>query len=63
MLLIALKMLMGDKTKYIGIIIGLSFASFIISQQSGILVGIIRRTFGLVTDTSQAPIWVMDSTV
>lgn len=56
-------MLMGDKTKYFSIILGLSFASFIISQQSGILVGIIKRTFGLVTDTSQAQIWVMDSTV
>lgn len=63
MLLIALKMLIGDKTKYFGIILGLSFASFIISQQAGILVGIMKRTFGLVTDTSQAPIWVMDSTV
>lgn len=63
MLLIALKMLMGDKTKYIGIILGLSFASFIISQQSAILVGIINRTFGFVTDTSQPNIWVTDKTV
>ncbi len=56
-------MLMGDKTKYFSIILGLSFASLIISQQSGILVGIVRRTFGLITDTSQPKIWVMDSTV
>lgn len=63
MLLIALKMLIGDRTKYFGIILGLSFASFIISQQAAILVGIMKRTFGLVTDTSQAPIWVMDSSV
>lgn len=63
MLLIALKMLIGDKTKYISIILGLSFASFIISQQSAILVGIVKRTYGLVTDTSQPQIWVMDPTV
>lgn len=63
MLVIALKMLMGDKTKYIGIILGLSFASFIISQQSAILVGIVKRTHGLITDTSQPKIWVMDRTV
>lgn len=63
MLVIALKMLMGDKAKYIGIILGLSFASFIISQQSAILVGIIKRTHGLITDTSQPQIWVMDPTV
>lgn len=63
MLLIAIKMLMGDKVKYIAMICGLTFASFIISQQSAILVGLMSRTFGLVTDTSQAPIWVMDSSV
>lgn len=63
MLLMAIKMLIGDRTKYISIILGLSFASFIISQQSAILVGIIKRTYGLVTDTSQARIWVMDPTV
>lgn len=63
MLLIALKMLMGDRAKYISIVLGLSFASFIISQQSGILVGIIRRTFGLITDSAQVKIWVMDPTV
>jgi putative ABC transport system permease protein len=63
MLLIALKMLITDRTKYIGIVIGLSFAAFIISQQSAILVGIVNRTFGFVTDTSQAAIWVMDPTV
>lgn len=62
MLLIALKMLVGDKTKYIGILLGLCFASFIISQQSAILVGIVKRTFGFITDTSQPNIWVMDPT-
>lgn len=59
----ALKMLIGDKAKYIGIILGLTFASFIISQQAAILVGIVDRTFGFITDTSQPDIWVMDPTV
>lgn len=63
MLITALKMLLGDRTKYISIILGLSFASFIISQQSAILVGIVKRTYGLVTDTSQPQIWVVDPTV
>lgn len=63
MLIIALKMLIGDRTKYLSIILGLSFASFIISQQSAILVGIVKRTYGLVIDTSQPHIWVMDPTV
>lgn len=63
MLLYALKMLMGDRTKYIGIIVGLSFASFIISQQAAIFIGIMKRTFSFITDTSQPDIWVMDPSV
>lgn len=62
MLLIALEMLIGDKVKYIGIVLGLCFASFIISQQAAILVGIVNRTFGFITDISQPNIWVMDPT-
>lgn len=63
MMVYALKMLIGDRVKYMGIILGLCFSSFIITQQAAILVGIIYRTFGFVTDTSQANIWVMDPSV
>lgn len=58
----ALKMLIGDRAKYISIILGICFASFIITQQSAILVGIVNRTFGFITDTSQPNVWVMDPT-
>ncbi len=60
MLLYAIKMLMGDRAKYIGIIIGLSFASFIIVQQASIFAGLMSRTYGLITDTRQPNIWVVD---
>jgi putative ABC transport system permease protein len=60
MLWIALKMLIGDRAKYIGILLGLCFSSLIISQQSGILLGIVGRTFGFITDMSQGDIWIMD---
>jgi putative ABC transport system permease protein len=63
MFLTALKMLIGDHAKFIGIVLGLSFAAFIITQQSAILIGIIDRTFGFITDTSQPNVWVMDKTV
>jgi len=63
MLRIALKMLIGDRIKYIGIIAALSFASFIISQQGAIFVGIMKRTFNFISDTGQADIWVMDPSV
>ncbi len=63
MLLLSLKILIGDKAKFIGIILGLSFASFIIVQQAAIFVGLMARTFGFITDTSQPDIWVMDEKV
>lgn len=61
MLHYALKMLIGDRAKYIGIILGLSFSSFIMAQQAGIFIGLMSRTFGFIKDTSQANIWIMDS--
>lgn len=63
MVLLALKMLIADRAKFIGILIGVTFATFIITQQAGILTGIMTRTFGFVTDTSQADIWVTDPRV
>ena len=55
--------MIGDKAKFIGIIIGLTFASFIITQQAGIFVGLMSRTYGFLTDTRQPDIWLMDPEV
>ena len=60
---IALKMLVGDRAKYLGILMGLTFASLLLTQQAGIFVGLMSRTFGFLTDTSLPPIWVMDGKV
>ena len=60
---IALKMLVGDRAKYLGIVMGLTFASLLLTQQSGIFVGLMSRTFGFLTDTSLPDIWVMDEKV
>ncbi|MBN8422128.1 MAG: FtsX-like permease family protein [Verrucomicrobia bacterium] len=59
----ALKMLIGDRAKYIGIIIGLTFASLLITQQSAIFAGIMTRTFSFLTDVSLPDIWVVDPQV
>ena len=48
---IALKMLIGDRAKYLGIIMGLTFASLLITQQSAIFLGLMTRTFAFLTDT------------
>ena len=56
-------MLLGDRAKYIGIVIGLTFASLLITQQSAIFVGIMTRTFSFLTDTGSPDIWVVDPQV
>jgi putative ABC transport system permease protein len=61
--LIALKMLVGDRAKYFGIIMGLTFASLLITQQAAIFIGLMTRTFGAITDLSLPEIWVMDAKV
>jgi putative ABC transport system permease protein len=60
---IALKMLMGNRAKYIGMIVGLTFASLLITQQASIFMGLMTRTYGFLTDTSFPDIWVMDPKV
>ena len=60
---VAIKMLIGDRAKYLGIIMGLTFSSFLITEQMSIFTGIMTRTFGFITDTNSADIWVMDPKV
>jgi putative ABC transport system permease protein len=60
---IALQMLVGDRAKYIGIVIGLTFASLLITQQSAIFAGVMTRTFSFLTDTGLPDIWVVDPQV
>ena len=56
-------MLIGNRAKYLGIIVGLTFASLLITQQSAIFMGLMTRTFGFLSDTSIPDIWVMDPKV
>ena len=60
---IALKMLMGDRLKYFGLIAGIAFATMLILQQSSILVGFARQTGAFIRDTAQADLWIMDPQV
>lgn len=63
MFYIAFRMLVGDRGKFLGIILGLSFASLIMTQQPGLFVGIMTRAYSFITDLGQPDIWVMDPTV
>jgi putative ABC transport system permease protein len=63
MLWIALKMLTGDKAKFLGIVLGLTFASLLIYQQGSIFWGLMLRTAGQISDITGADLWVMDANV
>src|SRR5436190_19135807 len=60
---VALKMLTGDRSKYLGIIFGVTFATLLMSQQMSIFIGIMARTASQIVDVREADIWVMDSKV
>lgn len=60
---IALKMLTGDKAKFFGIVLGLTFAALLITQQGSIFCGIMARTAGQIHDITGADLWVMDPNV
>lgn len=60
---IALKMLMGDPAKYIGLVFGIAFATLLMTQQVSIFMGIMRRTASQILDIRDAQIWVMDDKV
>ncbi len=63
MIWIALKMLMGDRAKYLGLIFGVSFATLLMTQQVSIFMGILERTASQIHDIRDADIWVMDNKV
>ena len=62
MYFIALRMLLGDRAKYIMLISALSFATLLMTQQSGIFNGIMLWTTATLRNTSM-PVWVMDPMV
>jgi putative ABC transport system permease protein len=58
---VALRMLVGDPAKYLGLVFGISFATLLMTQQISIFVGIMKRTASQVLDVRDAPLWVMDA--
>jgi len=60
---IALRILLGDQAKYIGLIFGIAFSTMLMSNQISIFVGLMLRTAGQILDAREADIWVMDPRV
>jgi len=57
---IALKMLTGDRAKYLGLIFTIAFCTFLLENQTSIFIGILKRTGSQIADVTDADIWVMD---
>ncbi|HWB00125.1 MAG TPA: ABC transporter permease [Pirellulales bacterium] len=60
---IAWKMLTGNRGKYIGIVLGITFAALLIAQQASIFCGLMLMTTSQIEDITGANIWVMDPNV
>lgn len=60
---IAVKMLLGDKAKYMGLVFGVTFATLLMAQQVSIFISLMARTASAIYSVSEADIWVMDTRV
>jgi putative ABC transport system permease protein len=58
---VALKMLVGDRAKYLGLIFTIAFCTFLLENQTSIFAGILKRTGSQIRDITDAEIWVMDA--
>lgn len=63
MIWIALKMLRGDRAKFLGSVAGVTFSALLIAQQASIFCGLMLRTTSQLQDINDADIWVMDPDV
>jgi putative ABC transport system permease protein len=57
---VALRMLLGDRAKYFGLVFGIAFATMLMGQQTSIFCGLMLRTASQITDVGGVGIWVMD---
>src|SRR6266436_3312939 len=58
---IALKILTGDRAKYLGLVFTIAFCTFLLENQTSIFAGILKRTGSQISDVTDAEIWVMDA--
>ena len=59
---IGFKLLVGDRAKFSALVIGITFAVFLILQVTSMFAGILNRAYSTVTNID-APMWIMDPAV
>jgi putative ABC transport system permease protein len=57
---LALRMLTGDRAKYVGLVSAIAFSSMLMSQQTAIFCGLMLRTASVIQDMPGVDLWVMD---
>jgi putative ABC transport system permease protein len=60
---IALKILLSDWAKYLGLVIGIAFSTMLMANQVSIFCGLMLRTASQIIDIVEPDIWVMDPRV
>jgi putative ABC transport system permease protein len=63
MLAIALKMLMGARAKFTGLIFGIAFTSFLTTFATSYFCGFMTNGFALISENKSADVWVMGPAV
>ncbi len=63
MLRLGLKMLMGDRAKYVGLLFGITFTSFLVTFAASYFCGFMTRGFALISEHRAVDVWVMDPAV
>src|SRR5580765_3441409 len=57
---VALRMLTGDRAKYLGLIFAIAFCTFLLENQTSIFASILKRTGSQILDVTDAEVSVMD---
>ncbi len=60
---VALRMLFGDRVKYITLVLGLAFAALLMNQQGAIFLGLLMQSTGPLQNVHQPDLWVADPSV
>lgn len=63
MIYVALRMLLGDTTKWIGVVLGVFLCTFLITHMLSMFSGMMERSYSMISDIPEARIWVMDPAV
>ena len=56
-------MLFGDRLKYAGLLLGITFTSFLVTFATSYFGGMMTRSYTLIAENSSTDVWVMDPAV